>query len=101
MGGRLFIVTALLVFAIDLLSACAQNPSAEGDDTSAARGEPQGNTMPIEEQQSVENPANRERSTGCIPIELYDVMGDATTIPDGVVCEARTDHEGDDRVNAH
>ena len=46
--------------------------------------------MPIEEQQSAENPANRERSTGCIPIELYDVMGDATTIPDGVVCEEST-----------
>ena len=41
MGSRLFIVAALLVFAIGLLSSCAQNPSAEGD-ASAARAEEQG-----------------------------------------------------------
>lgn len=37
MGSRLFIVTVVLVVVSSLLSACAQNPSAEGDDASAAK----------------------------------------------------------------
>jgi hypothetical protein len=54
MGPRLFIVTVMLVFASSLLSACAQNPSAEGDDASAAK---QVNTeQPSEEPTLVENP---------------------------------------------
>ena len=36
-GSRLFIATALLVFAASLLAACSQNPSAEGVDASAAK----------------------------------------------------------------
>ena len=37
MGSPLFIAIASLMFAISLLSACAQNPSAEGVDASAAK----------------------------------------------------------------
>ena len=54
MGSRLFIATALLVFAIGLLSACAQNPSTDGVDASAAK---QGNAeQPSEEPTLVEDP---------------------------------------------
>ena len=31
-----------------------------------------------------ENPANRERSTGCIPRELLDVAGDVTVLPEDI-----------------
>ena len=55
MGSRLFIATALLVFAIGMLSACAQNTSADGVDASAAK---QGNAeQPSEEPTLVEEPS--------------------------------------------
>jgi hypothetical protein len=37
MGSRPFIVTVVLMFVSSLLSACAQNPSADGVDASAAK----------------------------------------------------------------
>jgi hypothetical protein len=57
MGPRLFIVTVMLVFASSLLSACAQNRSADGVDASAARAAEQGNSkQPSEEPTLVEDP---------------------------------------------
>lgn len=69
------VVAALL--ASILLVACAQGPSAQ----------PERDTTPIEEQQGPGSPISRERRTDCIPIELYDVASDVTTLTEGVVCE--------------
>lgn len=54
----MFIAVALLVFAISLLSACAQNPTEKGVDASAARAEAQGN-----DGQSSDEPTLAEDST--------------------------------------
>jgi hypothetical protein len=99
MGSRLFTVTALLVFAIGLLSACAQNPSAEGVDASAAREEAQGNAeQPAEEPTLVEDPTPMPERTmataaesdigilaGGEPPPEYQVKKDGTLIIGGDV----------------
>jgi hypothetical protein len=70
MGSRLFLVTTLLVFAIGLLSSCAQNPPADGVDASAARADEQGNAeQPSEEPTLVEDPTPMPEQTTDMPAD--------------------------------
>ena len=108
MGGRLFIVTALLVFAASLLSSCAQNPPAEGVDASAARAEAQGNTeQPSDEPTLVEETTPMPEPTmvtasataesdmailaGGKPPPEYQVKKDGTLVIGGDVLVSCTD----------
>jgi hypothetical protein len=102
MGSRLFIATVMLMFAISLLSACAQKPSAEGIDASAARAEAQGNKEhPSEEPTLAEDPTpmpepttdtSAEADAGDLAIKdvvmganppKYEVNNDGTLIIEG------------------
>ena len=106
MGGRLFIVTALLVFAIGLLSSCGQNPSTEGDDASAARTEAQGNAEQPSEEPTLMRDAPESTMTtasgtasesemgilaGGKPPPEYQVKKDGTLIIGGDVLVSCTD----------
>ena len=81
MGSRLFIATALLVFAIGLLSACAQNPSTDGVDASAARAEAQGNTKQPSEELTMMEMTGSMLTSGGFP--KYQVEKDGTLIIEG------------------
>ena len=81
MVSRLFIVAAVLVFAISLLSACAQNPSTEGDDASAARAEAQGNTKQPSEEPTMMEMTGSMLTSGGFP--KHQVMKDGTLVIEG------------------
>jgi hypothetical protein len=102
MGSRLFIATALLALAISLLSACAQNPSAEGVDASAARADTQGpphdDVILDKDEYAVTKDGNLIIG-GDVQVRCKDIMAVSIQVPSGNR-EIRKQLEQDQREQA-